>query len=121
MCVSLVRWLDPPIVIALLLPHIQPLVSDRVAIVRLALARLVRDQLLERDAYKRLPATIEMIEALRQDRDRDVLIAAHSDPSYEPPRYTCRPDPPPRESFGVDGLEATAASVVGLRLDHNPH
>ena len=70
-------------------------------------------------ARRRLAVTVEMSEALRQDRDRDVLIAAHNDPSYEPPRYTCRPDPPPREQPGGDGMggdDGVAAGVAGLRL-----
>lgn len=72
MCNSLIPSLEPHIVIRVLLPHLQSLVADGVAIVRLAVARLVRQQFLHRDSYNSLPVVVEMCNKLREDADRDV-------------------------------------------------
>jgi len=104
MCSSLVRALHPPLVTSLILPHVKPLTSDRVAIVRLAVARLVREDLLENEAYNKLPVTLEMREKLLHDVDRDVLVAVHGDINYVPPRYRCKPDPPPSDAMRGDDM-----------------
>ena len=48
----------------------------------------------ESSPFLELPVMIVLLEQLRQDRDRDVLRAAHPD-GFEPPKYRCKPDPTP--------------------------
>ncbi len=97
------------------LPVMLPLVSDRVANVRLALAALMRGQLLaEGSPFTSHPITQQMLAALREDTDRDVLRLANADvEGYEPPRYRCkRPDPPPSSTARADATDAAADAAA---------
>jgi len=91
-CASLFAGLPPAMSIDKVLPPLEPLVADRVANVRLALAELVQAQLLDESGpFAGLAATQQMLARQREDSDRDVLRAAHSGvEGYEPPRYRCR-------------------------------
>ena len=106
-CRSLIDGLPPQTSIDSLLPHLQPLTSDRVANVRLPLAALVKDKLLPpASPFAELPISLEMAEALRVDVDRDVLRAIHPD-GYEPPPYKCKPIPPPVRPSAIAAEGAT--------------
>ena len=94
-CASLIGGLPVELVRTQVLPALLPLTADRVANVRLALATLVKSRLLtEGSPYAAEPLTLQLLEALRADVDRDVLRAAHPE-GFEPPPYKCKPPPPP--------------------------
>ena len=91
-----------PTLCALVAPlfwQLEALAADRVAIVRLALAHLVRQQLVEGDAYKALRETITMRDKLLQDVDRDVRAATPDVRAATPP---CRHAPHRRARPGGD-------------------
>lgn len=124
-CDSLLAGLPSTASAERILPSLLPLVHDRVANVRLALAVLAERRLLPSESpYAGLPVSASIIEALRADVDRDVLRAVHTEPGYEPPPYRCKPLPPsslaalmpacraPGEDGGVDaGAGETAGAT----------
>ena len=71
-CASLIPELPAAVVVDSLLPILAPLADDRVANVRLALARLATRQLLASAELAGLPAVAAIV-ALKADSDRDVL------------------------------------------------
>lgn len=98
-CASLIEGLPPAMSIEKILPPLEPLATDRVANVRLALATCVKQQLMgdNGSAFASLPQTVAIVEALRRDSDRDVLRMVHEE-GYEPPPYKAKPLPPPPTS-----------------------
>ena len=117
-CASLLEGLPPPISLEKVLPALLPIVTDRVANVRLALATLVRGRLLaESSPFVSHPMTQQMLAALREDTDRDVLRQAHADvEGYEPPRYPYR-CPKRSDRAGLSPSSATRAVATHAATD----
>ena len=93
-CASLIPELPAAVVVDSLLPILAPLADDRVANVRLALARLATRQLLASAELAGLPAVAAIVARLKADSDRDVLQMVHP-AGFEQPPYRCKPPPPP--------------------------
>ena len=109
-CASLAASLESGVFVATLLPGLEPLATDRVANVRLAVARTVKQHMLTSEVYASLAVTEAMAASLRADRDRDVLYEMHGD-DYEPPPYRSR-HPTPAATEGVAPLGAAPAPTT---------